>query len=70
MKRPYHLILHADVSTSFKKLQAEKTAVDAVLRELTPLNGIQDSESLRDYFQNMSSKVEVGQIISCIPPAR
>ncbi|KAF9460833.1 hypothetical protein BDZ94DRAFT_875978 [Collybia nuda] len=42
-----------DVSTSFKRLQAEKAAADAVLHELTPLQGIQDGESLRKYLQNL-----------------
>jgi hypothetical protein len=44
---------------SFKRLQAEKYAADAILRELTPLEGITDSGALRDYLQNLSLKIEV-----------
>lgn len=49
-----------DVSTSFKRLQAEKLAADKILQELTPLQSVQEVESLRDYLQNMSMKTEVG----------
>lgn len=58
-----HTILDGllDVSTSFKKLQAEKLAADLVLREMTPLENIQDSAALRDYLKGFSSKTEVGQ---------
>jgi hypothetical protein len=48
-----------DVSTSFKRLQAEKLAADAVLRELSPLETMQDVESLRDFLQNVGLKTEV-----------
>lgn len=48
-----------DVSTSFKKLQAERNAADAVIRELTPLEGTKDVVALRDYFSNVSAKDEV-----------
>ena len=51
-----------DVSTSFKRLQAEKLAADKVLQELTPLQSVQEVESLRDYLQNMNMKTEVGLI--------
>ena len=49
-----------DVSTSFKRLQAEKLAVDKILQEFTPLQSVQEVESLRDYLQNMTMKTEVG----------
>lgn len=48
-----------DVSTSFKRLQAEKAAADAILRELTPLETISDSQALRDFVQNVVLKSEV-----------
>lgn len=47
-----------DVSTSFKKLQAEKAAADLVVRELTPLESAHDDVVLRDYLQSMSTKTE------------
>ncbi|KAF5375140.1 hypothetical protein D9758_000209 [Tetrapyrgos nigripes] len=50
-----------DVSKSFKRLQAEKVAADSVLRELTPVETLQDSEGLRSYLQNIASKVEISQ---------
>ncbi|KAJ3985680.1 hypothetical protein F5890DRAFT_1118841 [Lentinula detonsa] len=50
-----------DVSTSFKRLQAEKTAADAVLRELTPLESTRDSDALRDYLGNVTLKTELSQ---------
>lgn len=50
-----------DVSKSFKRLQAEKLAADAVLRELSPLETLQDADALRDYLQNMSLKAEISQ---------
>ncbi|KIK71077.1 hypothetical protein GYMLUDRAFT_33203 [Collybiopsis luxurians FD-317 M1] len=50
-----------DVSTSFKRLQAEKAAADAVLRELTPLESVRESEALRDYLKNISLKIELSQ---------
>lgn len=51
----------ADVSTSFKRLQAEKLAADAVIRELTPLESLKESDALRDYLQNMSAKAKMSQ---------
>jgi len=47
------------VSTSFKRLQAEKIAADAVLRELTPIETIQDAGGLKDYLKNIGAKQEV-----------
>ncbi|KAJ7706097.1 hypothetical protein B0H17DRAFT_919676 [Mycena rosella] len=49
----------SDVSTSFKRLQAEKAAADAILRELTPLETISDSQALRDFVQNVILKSEI-----------
>ncbi|KAG6334299.1 hypothetical protein ID866_4796 [Astraeus odoratus] len=51
----------ADVSTSFKKLQAERLAVDGVMRELTPLEDVKDVTAVRDYLTNVNMKVELGQ---------
>ncbi|KAF5390176.1 hypothetical protein D9757_002861 [Collybiopsis confluens] len=48
-----------DVSTSFKRLQAEKSAADAVLRDLTPLESVRESDAFRDYLKNVNLKVEV-----------
>ncbi|KAG5654089.1 hypothetical protein H0H81_007503 [Sphagnurus paluster] len=47
-----------DVSTSFKRLQAEKQAADLVLQELTPLESLKDSAALREYLQSLKSKTE------------
>ncbi|KAJ7103449.1 hypothetical protein B0H15DRAFT_812316 [Mycena belliarum] len=49
----------SDVSTSFKRLQAEKAAADAVLRELTPLETIGAPQALRDFVQNLILKSEI-----------
>ncbi|KAJ6610071.1 hypothetical protein B0H10DRAFT_2438222 [Mycena sp. CBHHK59/15] len=49
----------SDVSISFKRLQAEKAAGDAVLRELTPLETISDTQALRDFVQNVVLKSEI-----------
>ncbi|KAH7104573.1 hypothetical protein BKA62DRAFT_614648, partial [Auriculariales sp. MPI-PUGE-AT-0066] len=49
----------ADVSTSFKRLQAEKRAADALLQELTPLESISDAQGLRDYLSNVAMKLEM-----------
>ncbi|KAL4242188.1 hypothetical protein ABKN59_001856 [Abortiporus biennis] len=51
----------ADVSTSFKRLQAEKAAADKILRELTSVESVQEADSLRDYLTNMNLKVEISQ---------
>lgn len=48
-----------DVSASFKRLQAEKVAADAVLRELSPLESIDDSIALREYLLSLGSKNKV-----------
>ncbi|XP_006454982.1 hypothetical protein AGABI2DRAFT_239477 [Agaricus bisporus var. bisporus H97] len=48
----------ADVSTSFKRLQAEKLAADKALRDLTPLSSIEDTNALKDYLQSLNSKTE------------
>ncbi|KAI0756640.1 hypothetical protein C8Q80DRAFT_1340485 [Daedaleopsis nitida] len=51
----------ADVSTSFKRLQAEKLAADRVLRELTSVESVTEAEALRDFLQNMNFKAEMAQ---------
>ncbi|KAJ3502953.1 hypothetical protein NLJ89_g8655 [Agrocybe chaxingu] len=51
----------SDVSTSFKRLQAEKLAADSVLRESTPLESINDAETLREFFTNLKNKDQVFQ---------
>lgn len=51
----------SDVSTSFKKLQAERSAVDDVIRELTPLEDVDDATVLRDYLSNVNMKTELTQ---------
>ncbi|KAF9056231.1 peroxisomal membrane anchor protein conserved region-domain-containing protein [Panaeolus papilionaceus] len=49
------------VSTSFKRLQAEKQAADAVLREVSPLESIKDADALRDFFTELKTKDQVFQ---------
>ncbi|KIM67254.1 hypothetical protein SCLCIDRAFT_109168 [Scleroderma citrinum Foug A] len=56
----------SDVSTSFKKLQAERLVADTVIRELTPLEDTKDIAALRDYLTNINMKVEVGTRSSSI----
>lgn len=51
----------ADVSSSFKRIQAEKVAADAILRDITPLESISDSDALRAYIKNLAFKAEVAQ---------
>ncbi|KAI0257559.1 hypothetical protein BJV78DRAFT_1349405 [Lactifluus subvellereus] len=51
----------ADVSTSFARLQAEKSAADKVVQELTSAQSSQDADGLRDYLQNAHLKVEMSQ---------
>lgn len=51
--------VRTDVSTSFKRLQAEKLAADKVLQEFTPVGSVQEVDALRDYMQNMNLKTEV-----------
>ncbi|PIL31602.1 hypothetical protein GSI_06304 [Ganoderma sinense ZZ0214-1] len=50
-----------DVSTSFKRLQAEKVAADRVLRELTSVESVTEVDVLRDFLQNMNFKMEMAQ---------
>lgn len=54
----------ADVSTSFKRLQAEKLAADVVLREATPLESVKDAEGLREFFAQVKSKEQVSEVTS------
>lgn len=49
----------SDVSKSFKRLQAEKVAADLVLKDMTPLESISETESLRDHFRNLALKTEI-----------
>ncbi|KAH9486873.1 hypothetical protein JR316_0000938 [Psilocybe cubensis] len=51
----------SDVSASFKRLQAEKVAADAILRESSPLESINDANALREFFDNLKIKDEVYQ---------
>lgn len=51
---------YPDVSTSFKRLQAEKLAADRVLRELTSVESVTEVDALRDFLQNLTLKNEVG----------
>ena len=53
-----------DVSTSFKRLQAEKLAADRVLRELTSVESVIEVDALRDFLQNMNFKTEVSLLRS------
>ncbi|KZW00624.1 hypothetical protein EXIGLDRAFT_761444 [Exidia glandulosa HHB12029] len=48
-----------DVSTSFKRLQAEKRAADAVLGDLTPVESISDTDGLRNHLRNLSLKLDL-----------
>ncbi|KAF9650502.1 hypothetical protein BDM02DRAFT_1385736 [Thelephora ganbajun] len=50
-----------DVSSSFKRLQAEKLAADKLLQELTPLQTIQDTEGLKEYIKNINLQSEMSQ---------
>ena len=47
------------MSSSFKRLQAEKLAADKLLQELTPLQTIQDTEGLKEYIKNINLQSEV-----------
>ncbi|KAG8681335.1 hypothetical protein FRC08_015705, partial [Ceratobasidium sp. 394] len=49
----------SDVSTSFKRLQAEKAAADKLIREVSSLEGLSDLDALRDYMVNQKLKVEI-----------
>jgi hypothetical protein len=53
------LIFISDVSTSFKRLQAEKLAADALLKENTPMESFSDPDALGAYFSNLRVKDEV-----------
>ncbi|KAG8894748.1 hypothetical protein FRC01_012779, partial [Tulasnella sp. 417] len=48
-----------DVSKSFKRLQAEKVAAEQVLRDMTPLESISETDSLRDHFRTLALKAEI-----------
>ena len=54
-------VIGTDVSTSFKRLQAEKLAADRVLRELTSVESVTEADALRDFLQNMNFKNEVSK---------
>lgn len=47
------------MSKSFKRLQAEKVAAEQVLKDMTPLESISETESLRDHFRTQALKAEV-----------
>ncbi|KAG8715490.1 hypothetical protein FRC11_003796 [Ceratobasidium sp. 423] len=49
----------SDISTSFKRLQAEKVAADKLIKEVSPLEGIADLDGLRAYLTNQKMKVEL-----------
>ncbi|KAG9098844.1 hypothetical protein FRC06_005903 [Ceratobasidium sp. 370] len=49
----------SDISTSFKRLQAEKVAADKLIREVSSLEGLSDLDALRDYMMNQRMKVEI-----------
>ena len=53
----------SDVSTSFKRLQAEKLAADRVLRELTSVESVAEVDALQDFLQNMNFKAEVSGLV-------
>ena len=48
-----------DVSASFKRLQAERTTADNVLRSHTPLQSISDIYALQTYLVAISSAATV-----------
>ncbi|KAF9499721.1 hypothetical protein BDN71DRAFT_1486818 [Pleurotus eryngii] len=51
----------ADVTESFKKLQSEKDAADNLVRTLTPLEGLKDLDTFKDYLQSLILKVEISE---------
>ena len=55
-------VIQIDVSTSFKRLQAEKVAADRILKEFAPIDSITEADALRDFLQNMNFKNEVRAI--------
>ena len=52
--------------SSLPELEARSTEASAVLRELTPLEGIADADGLRDHLANIASKVDVSIFASPI----
>ncbi|KAF8523131.1 peroxisomal membrane anchor protein conserved region-domain-containing protein [Hysterangium stoloniferum] len=48
-----------DISSSFKRLQAEKDLADQVLKDHTPVESILDVDTLRDHFKNMKMRAEI-----------
>lgn len=67
-------MLTLDISTSFKRLRAEKVAADKLIKEVSPLEGIGDLDGLRAYLTNQKMKVEVcyltADMISADAPLR
>jgi hypothetical protein len=51
--------MEPDVSASFKRLRAERTAADDVLRSHTPLQSISDIDALQAYLIAISSAAAV-----------
>ncbi|CAE6518550.1 unnamed protein product [Rhizoctonia solani] len=49
----------SDISTSFKRLQAEKVAVDKLIKEVSSLEGMADLDGLRAYLTNQKMKVDL-----------
>ena len=59
IRRGTDVYTYIDVSSSFKRLQAERLAADTVLRETSPLESIQNTTALRDFFTNLKIKDQV-----------
>lgn len=60
---------------AFKQLQAEKRALERVVRETTPLEGLGDGEGLGRYLQSMSEKLrmsssEISQLLDLLEQQR
>ncbi|KAF4572848.1 hypothetical protein EYR36_007358 [Pleurotus pulmonarius] len=51
----------AEVTESYKKLQSEKDAADSLVRTLTPLEGLEDLDTFKDYLQSLILKVEISE---------
>jgi chromosome segregation ATPase len=49
----------SEIATAFKQLQSEKRALEVIVRETTPLAGINDGEGLGRYLSTMSQKLEL-----------
>lgn len=47
------------MSSSFKRLQAERDAADLVLRELNIVDGIADTDGLRQHLQGLANQTLV-----------